>query len=356
MHHIAIVTINQPSLDSAYRLSLYLKDYEIDIYTKKGLKHNFEKVIYYKKLDDILPSLWGNLKKSKETKKYDAIIFLLAIGAVVRKIAPFLKDKTKDPAILVMNLALDRVVPLLGGHLAGANEFSNIIASRIDGCVNFISTATDQTNTLSFEMLAKEREWIICNIKPLAKISNRLINKQKVKVATYPKIFDSIPNKENLKLINLMDTSKKNVYFNISDTVIIAPSNKFMNNLWLSPPVYLGIGCNRDTPYEIINKAFELFLEEHCLSRFQIKNIASFILKEREKGLLEFARENEFRIVFYDDYDINALQNEFSESASTKFFGIKGVAEPCSLLLSDYKELIFKKEVYFNSVTIAGAL
>jgi cobalt-precorrin 5A hydrolase len=346
LHHIAIVTINQPSLDSAYRLHLYLSDYQIDVYAKRGLKHNFEMLFCYDKLDDILPSLWQEFPEGE--RYYDAVIFIVAVGAVVRKIAPFLKDKTKDPAILVMNLALDRVVPLVGGHLGGANAFSYVITSRIEGCINFISTATDQTNTLSFEMLAQKRDWIIANIKPLAKISNRLINKQEVKVATYPNIFDSIPNKENLKFID----------FNEIDTnsVVIAPTTPVKDVLWLSPLVYLGIGCNRDTSLSTIEKAFELFLEKNSLSRFQIKAIASFEAKKDEVGLLEFAKKYNYPITFYKKDDINALQNEFSKSASTKFFGIKGVAEPCSLLLSDYKELIFKKEVYFNSVTIAGAL
>ncbi len=52
-------------------------------------------------------------------KEYDAIIAILAVGAVVRKIAPLLKSKESDPAVLVINLKLDRVLPLLSGHLGG---------------------------------------------------------------------------------------------------------------------------------------------------------------------------------------------------------------------------------------------
>ena len=54
--------------------------------------------------------------------------------------------------------------------------------------------------------------------------------------------------------------------------------------------------------------------------------------------------------------EINSLEQEFSKSASTKFFGLKGVAEPVSVLASKYKELIIKKEVYNKVVTIAGAI
>ena len=141
---IAIITINKPSLNSAKRLSNILKDYKIDIYTNnktKSLVYN-SNIIGYEKLDDILKLIF---------KKYDAIIFILAIGAVVRKIAPYIKSKEIDPAIVVINLKLNRVIPLLSGHLGGANELSNEICSKITGCINFITTASDQVKKFAFD-------------------------------------------------------------------------------------------------------------------------------------------------------------------------------------------------------------
>jgi len=71
---------------------------------------------------------------------------------------------------------------------------------------------------------------------------------------------------------------------------------------------------------------------------------------------LEFANKYDFDIKFYEKDDINNLENDFSPSASTKFFDLKGVAEPSAILCSKYKELIIKKQVYNKSVTIAGAI
>ena len=334
---IAIVTINQPSLDSACKLIPYLDGYEVDIFGKKDLKHNLEKLNIYNKLDDILPTAW---------RSYDAIIAILAMGAVVRKIAPLLQDKSTDPAVIVINLALDKIVPLLSGHIGGANSLSDILAKRL-GAINFISTATDQTNTLAFDSLAIKEDWRIENLKQLANISNRLLNKQTVNVATYKNIFDSLPIKDNLKLID----------FNSCDqnSVIIAPNIK-TTCLNLKPKIYLGIGCNKDTPFEEINKAILEFLDKHNLDISQIKNIASFEAKKDEQGLLQFAKHYNFDIKFYQKEDINALEQTFSHSASTKFFGLKGVAEPSSLLISKYKELIIKKESFYGSITVAASV
>jgi cobalt-precorrin 5A hydrolase len=335
---IALITINQPSLDSACRLYPYLSNYQVDIYSKIDLIHNLKKLYLYDKLDDILATAW---------REYDAIICILAIGAVVRKIAPLLEDKSTDPAVLVINLALDRIVPLLSGHLGGANKLSEAISSCLPNCINFISTATDQTKTLAFDMLAKERKWRIENLKALAKISNRLLNNQRVKVATHPSIFKSISNRDNLELVGFEDIDL--------DTVVISPTIE-SDTLTLRPKIYLGIGCNRGTPLEIIKESINLFLEGYNLTIEDVANIASFEAKADEEGLLEFAKIYGFDIEFYQKDDINSLENDFSKSASTKFFGLKGVAEPSAVLVSDFRWLVAKKEVYFGAVTVAGAI
>ncbi len=335
---IAILTINQPSLASAERLLPALHEHTVTVYGKANLEHTIDGLQVYDTLDDIFPGVW---------QQYDAIIAILAMGAVVRKIAPLLQSKATDPAVLVMNLALDRIVPLLSGHLGGANALAETIASRLPGCLNFLSTATDQTGTLAFEMLAKERGWIIENLPALARISNRLINQQTVRVATLPGIFESIENRDNLVRVD-WNTIDKN-------TVVIAP-HIHSQSLTLRPPVYLGIGCNRGTSEAEISEAFEIFLSRHGLERDQIAALGSFEAKQDEAGLLAFAGAYDLPIAFYDPEAINALEGAFSPSASTRFFGIKGVAEPSAILASTYHELLFPKEVYLNKITIAGAL
>lgn len=335
---IAVVTINQPSLSSACKLAPYLDAYEVDYFGKKDLKHDLDHLNIYNKLDDIMPTAWEN---------YDALICILAMGAVVRKIAPLLVDKSSDPAVIVINLSLDKIVPLLSGHLGGANELANALCDKIPNAINFISTATDQTKTLAFDMEAKHNGWEIENLKALANISNRLLNKQSVQVATYNNIFETLSNKENLTQISF-DAIDEN-------SVVIAP-NISSDRLTLKPKVYLGIGCNRGTLCEEIDACVMQFLTKHQLKIEQITAVASFEAKSDEVGLLEFAKKYNLAIHFYQKDAINALEHAFSQSASTKFFGLKGVAEPSAILCSEYKELIIKKEVYDKKITIAGAV
>ncbi|RXK00941.1 cobalamin biosynthesis protein CbiG [Arcobacter sp. CECT 8986] len=334
--NIAVVSINQPSLNSACKLLTYLDDFNVDVYGKKDLEHNLENLITYEKIDTVLKDGW---------KKYDAIICILAMGIVVRKIAPLLESKATDPAIIVMSMDLSKIIPLLSGHIGGANELSDLISSRIEGCINFVSTATDQTKTFAFDMFAKKNNLEIENLKCLAKISNSLLNNKEVEVKTYESIFEKISPKKNLKLVT-EQTSEL--------CVNITPFSD--DNLTLKPKVFLGIGCNRDTSFEDIEKAFFWFLDKYNLKKEQIENIASFEAKADEKGLLEFASKYNFDIKFYKEDEINSLQGEFSPSQATKFFNLKGVAEPSAILCSKYKELIIKKEVFDKKITIAGAI
>lgn len=333
---IALVSINQPSLNSACKLLDYLEDFEVDVYGKKDLEHNLENLKTYEKIDTVLQDGW---------KKYDAIICILAMGIVVRKIASLLESKATDPAIIVMSMDLTKVIPLLSGHIGGANELSDLLASRLPNCMNFVSTATDQTKTFAFDMFAKKNNLEIENLKCLAKISNSLLNKKEVEVKTYESIFETIPNKTNLKRV---DEQSSELCVNITPFTD--------ENLSLKPKVYLGIGCNRDTSFEDIEASFFWFLEKHNLKKEQIENIASFEAKADEKGLLEFASKYNFDIKFYKEAEINSLQGEFSPSQATKFFGLKGVSEPSSILVSKYNELIIPKNVYEKKITIAAAV
>ena len=99
-----------------------------------------------------------------------------------------------------------------------------------------------------------------------------------------------------------------------------------------------------------------MFLQKYNLDIQDIKSIASFEAKQDEAGLLEFTEKNNFEINFYKKDDINKLEYEFSKSASSKFFGLKGVAEPSAILASHYKELIIKKVALHKKITLAGAI
>ncbi len=342
---IAIVTINNPSLDSAKKLLEILKNHDATIFNKAQESDGF---IKFDKLDDILPRAWA---------EFDAIIFIMATGAVIRKIAPHLKDKATDPAVLIMTLDLKRIIPLVSGHLGGANELSQEISEALDECVNFVTTASDQVKVIAFDMFAKKMGYEISNLKSLAELANRVINKQSVQVLTYPYIIEELKKFEGYSEGSI-------IFFTPDDldgfdlgipTLYITPQRLANSSLQFHPKeIVLGLGMNRGTTVQEIDLAVKRFCFEHSLDFKEINTLASFEAKADEVGLLEFTRNSKKELKFFNADEINELEQNFSPSQATKFFNIKGVAEPASLLASTNKTLFLSKRIY-GGVTIAAS-
>jgi len=346
---IAIATINNPSLEAAKKLLPHLITHECHIFnkTQEGKEGNTSLHIF-KKVDDILPTAWA---------EFDAIIFIMATGAVIRKIAPHLKDKASDPAVLIMTLDLKRIIPLLSGHLGGANELASEISQKIEGCINFVTTASDQIKVLACDLFAKKYDYKISNLKALAEVSNAIINKKQVQVVTYPSIVEQLQAFEGYKEENFLFVTPDDLEHFREDIplVYITPQKLPNYALQIHPQkITLGLGMNRGTPKTEITNAIKRFCYEHALEFSQVERLASFEAKSDEVGLLEFAQESGLEIAFYNEDAINALAQEFSPSQATKFFNIKGVAEPAALLASKYKTLFLNKRIY-GSVTVAAA-
>ena len=346
---IAIATINNPSLEAAKKLLPFLKNHECHVFNKSQEQPELDaKFHIFKKVDDILPTAWA---------EFDAIIFIMATGAVIRKIAPHLKDKATDPAVLIMTLDLQRIIPLVSGHLGGANELASELSEQIEGCVNFVTTASDQIKVLAFDMFAKKHNLEISNLKSLAEVSNAIINKKQVQVVTYPCMIDALKAFEGYQEENFVFVSPDDLENFRSDipTLYITPQRLANSSLQLHPQeITLGLGMNRDTPKEEITNAVKRFLYEHGLAFEQVSKLASFTAKSDEVGLLEFASSTQRELEFFDEESINALSEEFSPSQATKFFNIKGVAEPASLLASKNRTLFLSKRIY-GAVTVAAS-
>ena len=343
---IAIATINEPSFNAAQKLAKLLNNHECHIFNKQI--DDGEKLHKFNKVDEILPVAWSG---------FDAIIFIMATGAVIRKIAPFLKDKASDPAVVIATLDLKKVIPLLSGHLGGANELAEEICSKVDGCVNFVTTASDQIDRFAFDLFAKAHGFAISNLKSLAEVSNAIINRKKVQVVSYPAVFELIEKFKGYKEENFVFCSidRLEEFDDAMPSVYITPQHLANSALQLHPQeVVLGLGMNRGTPKEEIENAVLQFCFEHQIELSQISKLASFIKKSDEEGLLAFAKEQNLPLEFFDEAAINELERDFSPSQATKFFGIKGVAEPASLLASRYKTLFLNKRIY-GGVTIAAS-
>lgn len=99
-----------------------------------------------------------------------AIIFISACGIAVRAVAPHLKGKERDPAVVALDESGAYVIPLLSGHLGGANALARRTAG-ITGGKAVITTATDINGVPAIDEWARERCCAIENLSAAKIIS-----------------------------------------------------------------------------------------------------------------------------------------------------------------------------------------
>ncbi len=99
-----------------------------------------------------------------------SLVFIGAMGICVRSIAPFAEDKHTDPAVVCIDSTGKYVIPVLSGHIGGANDLSKELANLL-GAEAIITTQSDNTNLWPLDTLGKKYDWTL-----IAKDSNAAIS------------------------------------------------------------------------------------------------------------------------------------------------------------------------------------
>lgn len=143
---------------------------------QKIINVNADAVLYKSsegKIRDKMEEIWNNS---------DAIIFISATGIAVRYIAPFIKHKSVDPAVLVIDDMGRYVISLLSGHLGGANYMATEIAGYLKESIAIITTASDSRGFESLDLYAKRREFKILKSENLTAVSSAMVDGRELAV------------------------------------------------------------------------------------------------------------------------------------------------------------------------------
>lgn len=113
-------------------------------------------------------------------ESYDQIVFFVSLGAVVRLIAPHLRSKEVDPGVLVVDDAAQFVIPVLSGHIGGANAYAEKVANLIKA-TPVVTTASDVGNTIPVDILGRELGWTVEAPKiNITRVSAHVVNEEPV--------------------------------------------------------------------------------------------------------------------------------------------------------------------------------
>lgn len=271
----------------------------------------------------------------------DAIVFVGSVGIAVRKIAPYVKDKTTDPAVVSIDELGKFVIPLLSGHIGGANDLALNLAEKL-GSTPVITTATDINHKFSVDAWAARNGYAIASLCRAKTVSAEILENDVALSSDYP-IITALPNGV------VMGESGK-----VGIRLSVYRDEPFEKTLRLIPPIlHLGIGCRKGTEMSVIQEAVDTVLKTNSIDPRAVKCAASIDLKSGEEGLLQFCREKKLPVSFYSAEELKAVQGEFTPSEFVQSVtGVDNVCERAALIGAE--KLIVKKTV-MNGVTVAVA-
>ena len=265
----------------------------------------------------------------------DAMVFVGSVGIAVREIAPHV------PAVVSIDELGKFSVPLLSGHIGGANDLALALAETI-GATPVITTATDINKKFSVDAWAARKGLVIASLSR-AKAVSAAILEQNVPLKSDFSIVTSLPNG-----VVLADSG------DVGIRISVFKDEPYERTLRLIPKVlHLGIGCRKGTPTEAIREAVDEVLLEHNIDQRAIKCAASIDLKAEEAGLLQYCGEQKLSVTFYTAEELKAVPGEFTPSAFVKSItGVDNVCERSALIGAE--KLIVRKTA-LNGVTVALA-
>ena len=275
--------------------------------------------------------------------EYRAIVCIMATGIVVRTAAPLLRDKYRDPAVVVCDELGRFAISLLSGHLGGANDLARRVAA-LTGGQPVLTTASDVLGRTALDLWCRDLGLIAADTMAFTRAMGRLVDRGALTVWSrfpLPELPPDLQPAADRKVADLIiDRSAE-------------PGDR--GALLLPRSLVLGIGCNRGTPEAAIARAVVETCQHHRLDLRCIARLASIEVKRDEAGLLEFAHRQKLAIEFYGSEQLNQVEGVGTSAAVLKATGAKGVAEPAALLAAGPGSVLLVPKEKWPDVTVAVA-
>ena len=310
----------------------------------------------YAKESGLIP-LSEPLKKwtERQFQKADLLIFVGATGIAVRSIAPFVRDKKTDPAVLVADEYGKFVISLLSGHIGGANEWTKFLAGCL-GSTPIVTTATDLNEKLAVDVFAVKNKMTIKEMGIAKKIAADFLDEKEVGFLCDFPIIGRIPP----ELCNCSERTQELESRRWEEGIHVTikkNTRPFPNTLHLIPKIaVLGIGCKRHTAAKTIENVVTQVLCLLKLERESVEKVCSIDLKKDEEGLKQFCQKWNLLFTVYSKEELEQVQGEFTDSEFVKkIAGISNVCERSAVLGSENGMLIQRKKAA-DGVTVAVAI
>lgn len=301
-----------------------------------------------------------DLLLKEQFNNYDAWIYIGAMGICVRSIAPYIKDKYTDPAVLCVDVTGSAVVSVLSGHVGGANELTKKVATAL-GAYPVITTQSDKLGLWAIDTIAEKYDWTAYTG------NNKSMNKQIT-------LFTS--GKPTALLLTIRDRGTEWLENNLPPHVDVfgkyddIDQSKYSLLLTVSPQipndikipfvcyiprvVHIGVGlAHQAQPTdEIINEIFGALLE-NGIQREAVASVSTINEKADEPVIKKL--QDEIKVTFYTSDELKNIEVPNPSRTVEKYMNTASVSEASALLSADNDYLIMDK-TKGKKWTVAAAL
>ncbi len=291
-------------------------------------------------------------------KTSDALVCIFSLGAVIRLVSPYIKDKKTDPAVLVIDDQAKFVISVLSGHLGGANQLTEDISEKI-GSTSVITTAADVNKTIAVDLLGKEFGWEIEDDSTVTKTSAFMVNEEEIGV------FQDAGEKKwwNKKLpinviihssINELKKSQAKGFLIITDKEIEDKEILKSSVVYRPPSLVVGVGLHVDTTKDTIKEGLTQCLEKYKLSAKSIAKFVSIKKPQDIQGLIDIGNEMNVPVEYFEKEELAQIEIPNPSEMVQAFEGTPSVSE-ASAIKSSGGKLVVEKQKFPPNLTIAIA-
>ena len=277
-------------------------------------------------------------------KRENILVFIGAVGIAVRAVSTLLQSKATDPPVIVIDEKANFVIPILSGHIGGANRLAERIAASI-GATAIITTATDSCGVFAVDSFAVENGYAIINPAAIKIVSSMLLRNETVFLSSEFEIQGTLP--ENIVLKERVDVGIHigKSYENVSGQTLLLLPKRF----------HIGIGCKRDISFELLDDFFRETLENCSISVETVATISSIDLKRNEEAINMLSKRYHVPFRTYTVEELRKHEHGFESSQFVRDkIGVGNVCEASAWMSSNRGSVILAKQVR-NGMTIAIA-
>ena len=350
MDSVAILAITKNGIDTAKRLQERFPAWQA--FAPSKLSTGDPKINWF---GDSTTDKVGELFKG-----FGALVCIFSLGAVIRLVAPHMKDKKSDPAVLVIDDAAKFVISTLSGHLGGANRLSEEVAEFL-GATAVVTTAADVNKTIAVDLVGREFGWQIDDDSTVTRVSALVVNGEKIGVFQDAGERDWwLPKRELPKNVHTYTSLEEMTRSDCKGFLIITDRKIEDGGLLGRAVVYrprtlvVGVGLHWDTTREAIRVGLEFCLAKFGLSAKSVAKFASIKKEAMVEGLRQIADEMKVPVEYYEKQDLAGITIPNPSEIVQTFEGTPSVSEASAIKCSGGR-LVVEKQKFPPNLTIAIA-